>query len=199
MSGTFPGGPCLDAIRGGQAWNTEGVLRKPGCPVSDPSPVDEPSGREDMHRFHRRIVVLNERFERYLRRVLSREGVDLTLRQWHVLAVLGEHAPMSQRALGEALEQLPSSVSGTVEHLARLDLVTRRPHEVDRRSVEVDLTLQGRSLVDRVNATMEADLLGLEAHYPPSVLGEISRLLDIILSVGPEFPSEQMKTARKKS
>lgn len=159
--------------------------------------MSDPDWQEDLHRFHRLIVVLNERFERYLRGVLARQGLELTLRQWHALAVLAEKAPVSQRSLGEALEQLPSSVSGTVDHLTRLGLVVRRPHEVDRRSVELELSERGAALVAQVRARFEEDATELEVHYPVGTLGEVNRLLTVILGVGPEFPSERMRTARQ--
>ena len=64
----------------------------------------------------------------------------LTPSRTHLLWVLHQHGPATQRELADALEIAPRSVTGLVDALEDSGHVVRRPHENDRRAVRVHLT-----------------------------------------------------------
>lgn len=69
------------------------------------------------------------------------------------LLLLVRHHPEEQLTLGQlarALDLSPRTVTGLVDLLERDCLVTRVPHDTDRRSIRVRLTAAGRDKVDAV-------------------------------------------------
>lgn len=62
---------------------------------------------------------------------------------------IGHQGPMTQRQLSEALRCTPRNVTGLVDALEDLRLVTRAPHPNDRRATLVTLTDRGASAVQQ--------------------------------------------------
>jgi DNA-binding MarR family transcriptional regulator len=90
-----------------------------------------------------RISVM--RLARRLR--LERAGSDLTLNQLAVLGTLHRAGPMTVGELAGAEKVKPPSMTRTVACLEEAGLVTRRPHELDRRQVVVELTDEARAVL----------------------------------------------------
>jgi DNA-binding MarR family transcriptional regulator len=65
----------------------------------------------------------------------------------HLLWELGQHGPVQQRVLAEALKVTPRAVTGLVDALVADGLVTREPHPTDRRATLVTFTPRGDVLV----------------------------------------------------
>jgi DNA-binding MarR family transcriptional regulator len=87
------------------------------------------------------VVLLNED----MTQALAREG--LTVPRAHVLWLLHQGGPSTQRALADALKVTPRNVTGLVDGLEASGHVTREPHPRDRRATLVSLT-------DRAAATL---------------------------------------------
>jgi DNA-binding MarR family transcriptional regulator len=83
-----------------------------------------------------RISVM--RLARRLR--LERSGDDRTLNQLAVLGTLDRRGPLSVGELAATEKVKPPSMTRTVACLEEAGLVTRRPHDTDRRQVVVELT-----------------------------------------------------------
>jgi DNA-binding MarR family transcriptional regulator len=97
---------------------------------------------------------------------------SLSLVQTRLLGVLRDREPTINE-LADLLGLDKSSVSGLIDRAARRALVERRPSEIDRRSVRVSLTAQGRACVDAVAAALEDDLAAV---LTPLEEGERQRL-----------------------
>jgi DNA-binding MarR family transcriptional regulator len=99
---------------------------------------------------------------------LGRRAADSTasscLRPRHLIAikVLGDHGPMTQHALGEALSLDPSNVVGVLNELEERGLIERRRDPADRRRHIVSLSSAGEgelALSESQLGHVEANLL----------------------------------------
>jgi DNA-binding MarR family transcriptional regulator len=86
------------------------------------------------------------------------------LRPRHLIAikVLGDHGPMTQHALGEALSLDPSNVVGVLNELEERGLIERRRDPADRRRHIVSLSSAGEgelALSESQIGHIEANLL----------------------------------------
>jgi DNA-binding MarR family transcriptional regulator len=79
---------------------------------------------------------------------LARDG--LTPSRTHLLWVLGQQGPSTQRSLAEALGVSARNVTGLVDALTETGFVTREPHPTDRRASLVSFTDHGAATVERL-------------------------------------------------
>lgn len=87
----------------------------------------------------------------------------LTIPQWRLLAVLNEHAPLSQQDLVNRTLMDKVNVSRTVSSLITRGLVTKKSKDNDKRFQSLTLTKEGQSVVDEiipVAKDLEHSLLG---------------------------------------
>lgn len=87
----------------------------------------------------------------------------LTIPQWRLLAVLNEHAPLSQQDLVNRTLMDKVNVSRTVSSLITRGLVTKKSQDNDKRFQSLKLTKEGQSVVDEiipVAKELENSLLG---------------------------------------
>lgn len=103
-----------------------------------------------------------------------------SLMQTRLLGVLRDRRPTINE-LAALLELDKSSVSGLVDRAERRGLVRRIPSTVDRRSVLVDLTKDGRTLVREVAAQFEADIAALLEPLTPSDRAALTGLVSQVL------------------
>jgi DNA-binding MarR family transcriptional regulator len=96
---------------------------------------------EALDRLLELTVLLNDD----MTQALTREG--LTVARTHLLWVLHELGPATQRALADALKVTPRNVTGLVDGLAESGHVTREPHPADRRATLVTLTPAGGAVM----------------------------------------------------
>ncbi|MFB9318687.1 MarR family winged helix-turn-helix transcriptional regulator [Cryptosporangium minutisporangium] len=87
-------------------------------------------------------VLLNQDMTRSLARD------HLTEPRAHLLWVLGQQGPSTQRSLAEALNVSARNITGLVDGLVATGFVTRAPHPDDRRATLVTVTEHGAAIVD---------------------------------------------------
>lgn len=75
---------------------------------------------------------------------------NLTSTQFSVLEALHHLGPLSQRQIAEKILRSSSNLSLVIENLVRRQLVTRQRHTSDRRVFIIQLTLQGRELIEAI-------------------------------------------------
>jgi DNA-binding MarR family transcriptional regulator len=105
-------------------------------------------------------------------------GFGLTLPQFFVLRSIarrGEGSTMSM--LAQDTMQHCATMTGIVFRLARMQLITRRRGKHDRRQVLIELTPEGRSLLERVRHSREARLRATLRQLSPPDAAELLRLL----------------------
>jgi long-chain acyl-CoA synthetase len=78
---------------------------------------------------------------------LGLAGVDLSLSQYRILGVLAEGSAMSS-SLAERLAVRPPSITAVIDGLVARGLVARTHSEDDRRRIALELTTEGRSLLE---------------------------------------------------
>jgi DNA-binding MarR family transcriptional regulator len=111
-------------------------------------------------------VVLIARLARTVRSRLQAALAPLGLRYRHLVALsyLRDHGPTPQQALGDGLRIDPSNLVGLLNALDDQGLVVRRRDPADRRRHIVELSAQGRQLLDedvqRTLAEVDDDVLG---------------------------------------
>ncbi|SOD74436.1 DNA-binding MarR family transcriptional regulator [Jatrophihabitans sp. GAS493] len=111
------------------------------------------------------------------RRAAERE---LSMIQTRLLGVLRDRRP-TMNELARLLELDKSSITGLVARAERRGLVVRVPSGRDRRSVQVELTDEGRSLVAEVSARFEADVTAMLARLPSADRGLLADLVSRVL------------------
>lgn len=85
-------------------------------------------------------------------------GVDVTLPQFRVLAVLAVRGPMRSVDIAEELGVNPSTGTRMCDRLVRKTLIRRVRSTSDRRVVRLRLTQLGHDIVDRVMTRRREDL-----------------------------------------
>jgi MarR family transcriptional regulator, 2-MHQ and catechol-resistance regulon repressor len=121
------------------------------------------------------------------RAVLSRveanlAELSLTLNQLGVLEAILHKGPLTHRELGRKVLTSAGNMTDVVDKLEQRGLVRRVRHTEDRRSVKVELTAEGREMIEalfpiharRIHAAM-AGLNDAELHQ----LGELLRRLGV--------------------
>ncbi len=91
------------------------------------------------------LLFQTARRDNYVALPEERHDAALYLGQFRCLRQLAQTDGISQRALADALQVRPSSLSEVLTRLTQKGLVERRTSETDRRSLLVFLTEQGRA------------------------------------------------------
>ncbi|MFJ8160035.1 MarR family winged helix-turn-helix transcriptional regulator [Streptomyces sp. NPDC096136] len=86
-----------------------------------------------------------------------------------LLAVEGAEG-VNLRALGEVLGSRPPSVTRLCDRLEAMGLLTRSPHPLRRREVEVRLTPRGRALLDERRAIRLRELSAVLGRMAPEAV-----------------------------
>lgn len=93
-----------------------------------------------------------------LERRAGEHGISLI--QTRLLGILRDRKP-TMNELAQLLALDKSSTSGLVDRAERRGLVRRLPSQIDRRSVRVSLTPEGRTLVQGVTTAFGTDIAAL--------------------------------------
>jgi DNA-binding MarR family transcriptional regulator len=112
-----------------------------------------------------------------LRELRRRVPAPLTLPQFDVLAQLHRGGPMTPRQLTQELLVTAGNLTGIVERLVRLGLVSRHPVPEDGRAVRLQLTARGRQVMARAIPRHRRDLSGLLSVMPAAELRRLRVLL----------------------
>jgi len=110
-------------------------------------------------RINHAIVEFFEKLSSWEHDVVREKG--MTLPQMHTLEVLGIHGAMRMKELAEAMGITTGTLTVLVDRLEDKDCVRRVPHDTDRRSINVELTDQGRALFeehDRLHLRLTEEL-----------------------------------------
>ena len=109
---------------------------------------------------------------------------DITMQQYNILRILrGQHPKAANiNTLKERMLDKMSDVSRLVERLRKAGLVERRSSEIDRRSVDVQITAKGLALLEEVDVDLPKleDSLNLSLTEEEAI--QLNTLLDKILT-----------------
>jgi MarR family transcriptional regulator, lower aerobic nicotinate degradation pathway regulator len=113
-----------------------------------------------------------------LERRAGEHGISLI--QTRLLGILRDRKP-TMNELAQLLGLDKSSTSGLVDRAERRGLVRRLPSQIDRRSVRVSLTAEGRTLVQAVTRDFEQDIAEIVAPLDPAESATLTTLLSRVL------------------
>lgn len=88
---------------------------------------------------------------RLYQQIVQRElkSSDLTFVQIQVIRILKQNGPLSLREVSEQLNSSMSSLSGVIDRLEKMDLVSRSRDHKDRRVIWIDITEKCRMLIKK--------------------------------------------------
>jgi DNA-binding MarR family transcriptional regulator len=133
-------------------------------------------------RINHAIVEFFEKLSSWEHDVVREKG--MTLPQMHTLEVLGIHGAMRMKELAEAMGITTGTLTVLVDRLQDKGCVRRVPHDTDRRSINVELTGQGKALFeehDRLHLRLTEELV---AACPPD---DREALLRCLTSMNGQF------------
>ena len=107
----------------------------------------------------------------------------LSDQQWRVLRVLGEHGVVETGRVAREAFILSPSLTGVLSRMERDGLVRRERDPADQRSTVVELTPQGRGLVEKLSHVIEAHYAFMEASLGKQKLAQLYALLDKVIEL----------------
>lgn len=107
-------------------------------------------------------------------RHLAKSGV--TPSQFGVLEALFHLGPLNQKVIGQKILKSSGNITMVIGNLERLRLVNRRREEVDRRYIIVELTPEGRTLIEPLFRRQKAEIVAEMSILSPEELELLSRL-----------------------
>jgi DNA-binding MarR family transcriptional regulator len=107
----------------------------------------------------------------------------LSLQGYKLMRTL-EYSDISMREISEALHVSPRTVTDITDGLEARGLVTRRPHQADRRVTLVHLTESGRSQLAVAAADAERNARAAVAGLTEAEQRTLRRLLDLVAPAG---------------
>lgn len=123
---------------------------------------------------HETSSLMKRRFEHEAR------PCGLTLLQWRALRWLNDNGPVRQRALVEALEATPMTISDMAERMEKADLITRGTDPKDSRAKLLQITPTGLEKLEEMrltaNVVFEEITAGLSAEDMAAVHHGLSRI-----------------------
>ena len=116
-----------------------------------------------------RLSVASNAVSRLIARAYE-DRFGLTIPQWRLVAVLGEHGPLTQQAIGMRTVMDKVTVSRATQGLVKRRLVQRAPHDADGRSHSLNSYYRQKSCaLYRHWAAAEMACVSLPMYSGPSV------------------------------
>ena len=123
-------------------------------------------------------------------RSLGAVGDDVTLPQYRAMVVIASRGPQLLGELATALDVNPSTASRLVDRLVRKGLVTRVTSPTSRREVEIDLSGDGRRVIDGVTASRRHEIARITAAIPKKQRAQLVDALQAFGAAAGEVPEQ---------
>lgn len=106
--------------------------------------------------------------------------IGITAPQRLALRIVGKFPSLMPSELADLMHLDRGTLSGIVERLVAQGLMTRKPHEVDGRSVTLQLTASGRDFDRETAGTVEASVRRALGRLPRSKVEIASEVLEAV-------------------
>ncbi len=116
------------------------------------------------------------------------EEVSVSLPQYRALVVLASRGPQRPVDLAQALNVDPSTATRMCDRLEGKALITRRRDDGDRRTVVLDLSVEGRRLVDRVTLRRRQEIGQILTAVDPKERANLVRAFTAFGNAAGEIP-----------
>lgn len=100
-----------------------------------------------------------------------------------VLALLSKRGPLTMRQLADIERVQAPTMTRTVNHLCERGLVTRADHPTDGRQVVINLTDEGRTVLEDSRRLRAAWLAGRLEGLPPTDRAALHRAAELLLEM----------------
>lgn len=110
---------------------------------------------------------------------------NLTISQFGTLEVVYHLGPLCQKTIGEKLLKSGGNITMVVNNLEDRGLVSRKRRESDRRYVSVELTEQGRALIEEVlpeHVELLTDIFGVLSGEEQVRLGDLCKRVGLAVA-----------------
>jgi len=97
--------------------------------------------------------------------------------QFHTLSILYRQGLMPMSDLAGELKVSKQQLTQLISKLLESNMVLREPDPHDRRAVRIDITPEGRKIVETLGAEIKKNLVNKLRLIPPDELGELEHLL----------------------
>jgi len=118
----------------------------------------------------------------------------VTLPQFRVLVVLSSVGTLRIGTLAERMNSNPSTFSRTIDRMVTQGWVDRATSVDSRREVLVQITEQGRSLVDQVTEKRRADIAEILGRLAPADQRSVATALGLFAAAADEPQSNDLLT-----
>lgn len=105
---------------------------------------------EKMKTLNHAIIEFYDKFSAWEHAVVK--GQSFSLAQIHTVEVLGVHGVMRMKELADKLGITTGTLTVQVDKLVAANIIDRKPHESDRRSIVVELTREGMDIYNEHNS-----------------------------------------------
>ena len=145
------------------------TVEGPSEPAPEEAPGDDAGDvtRDDLRDDADAVLTASRALAGVVARSLADVLEQITLVQFRVLVVLGSQGPLRSGALAERLGIHQSTFTRTADRLVAQGWVRRETSPESRREVVVDLTDEGRGLVEEVTRRRAADVERILASASP--------------------------------
>lgn len=121
----------------------------------------------------------------FFRPTLNKWG--LTEQQWRIVRLLAEEGQQDFHVLAIKACTLRPSLTGILDRLEKMNLVSRRKPATDQRKVLLKLTPKGEKLYKEMYREIDAQYAELEQAFGADKLAELERLLHELKTVSDEY------------
>jgi DNA-binding MarR family transcriptional regulator len=122
-------------------------------------------------------------------------GHDLTPVQYAALTTIGTHPKIDQATLAGLIAYDRTTITGVVDRLAQKGLLVRRENSRDRRVRELQITDEGRRILDSIEPAVEAAQRIMLRGLTVSEAGQFLRLLRKAIAAGNELSRAPLRQA----
>lgn len=123
------------------------------------------------------ILRTNDRFQNRFGRLFRQYG--LTSSQYNILRILrGEGKPLPCLEVADRMIQVVPAITGLIDRLEKLSMVTRHRCEKDRRVIYIEITDKALKLLDEMDEPVRDLHRELIGHLTKTELRELIRLLE---------------------
>ncbi|HEY8337795.1 MAG TPA: MarR family transcriptional regulator [Tardiphaga sp.] len=122
-------------------------------------------------------------------------GFDLTPVQYAALTTIAAHPGIDQATLAGAIAYDRTTITGVVDRLAQKELLLRQANDRDRRVRELQITEQGRRVLDGIEPAVQAAQRSMLRGLTANEASQLVRLLQKAIAAGNELSRAPMRDA----
>lgn len=122
------------------------------------------------------------------------ERFDLSVPGWRIMAVLGQHAPLSAKAVGERTAMDQVQITRAINQMASVGLISRWIDPADRRKVMLRLSRKGQGayeeiapLAQQIERELFASLRSDEIELLSSLMGKLLTRVEEVVPEGVDW------------